>query len=698
MVERQIRARGVARSARARRDRERSRARRSCPPELAEFAYDDRPLPIEAGQTISQPYIVALMTEALELEPDERVLEIGTGSGYAAAVLARIATQVYTIERHAELADARARAARAARLRERRGALRRRHARLARARAVRRDRRRGRRARRAARAARPARDRRPARDARSGPRRAQELVRVTRVGETEYRREDLGAVRFVPLIGAQGWAEPPRSRRAGVRRAAPGRCRAAPASRPELVAKLIARVRRADRADRRRAARRAARAHRRRARRAARRGDARHLGVLPDARAHHAGADPAPRLPRRRGRGRLARRRGGRSLRARHSRRGRAPWTPFARFPTWMWRNRETQRAGRVAARVQRASAGRATSASPASTSTACTRRRTRSCATSTASIRRAAQARARALRLPHAVAGRSGGVRPRRARRPHAVVRGGRGRDAARPAREAPRVRGARRRRVLRRRAERARRRRRRALLPRHVLRRAPSRGTCATSTCSTRSRSILAHRGADAKVVVWEHNSHVGDAAATEMAARGEHNVGQLCRGAFGDDVFIVGFGTDHGTVAAAHDWDEPMERMRVRPAHADSYERLCHDAGVPAFLLHLREPARDALRDELAEPRLERAIGVVYRPETELAEPLLPGRPAGAVRRVRLVRRDRGGRRRCRPPTPRPCPRRIRSRPEGRRGAAVSASRWRAAGPRPRGRGRPAAGARR
>jgi protein-L-isoaspartate(D-aspartate) O-methyltransferase len=131
---------------------------------------------------------------------------------------------------------------------------------------------------------------------------------------------------------------------------------------------------------------------------------------------------------------------------------------------------------------------------------------------------------------------------------------------------------------------------------------------------------RSIITHRD-NAKLIVWEHNSHVGDAGATEMAVRGEHNVGQLCRGEFGDDVYIVGFGTDHGTVAAAHAWDEPMERMRVRPARPDSYERLCHDSGVPAFLLPLREPRRDALRDELADPRLERAIGVVYRPDTEL-----------------------------------------------------------------------------
>ncbi|HSD88195.1 MAG TPA: erythromycin esterase family protein, partial [Kofleriaceae bacterium] len=131
----------------------------------------------------------------------------------------------------------------------------------------------------------------------------------------------------------------------------------------------------------------------------------------------------------------------------------------------------------------------------------------------------------------------------------------------------------------------------------------------------------SILSHRGGDAKIIVWEHNSHIGDAAATEMAARGEHNVGHLCRKTFGDDMFSIGFGTDHGIVAAAHDWDEPMERMRVRPSRPDSYERLCHDSEVPAFLLHLRDPVRDVLDDELMEPRLERAIGVVYRPDTEL-----------------------------------------------------------------------------
>jgi protein-L-isoaspartate(D-aspartate) O-methyltransferase len=119
-----------------------------------------------------------------------------------------------------------------------------------------------------------------------------------------------------------------------------------------------------------------------------------------------------------------------------------------------------------------------------------------------------------------------------------------------------------------------------------------------------------------------VWEHNSHVGNAAATEMSVRGELNVGQLVREAYGDAAYVVGFGTDHGTVAAATDWDGPMEVKRVRPAHPESYERVCHDAEVAAFTLALRAPRRDAVRQELLPPRLERAIGVIYRPETELA----------------------------------------------------------------------------
>jgi erythromycin esterase-like protein len=133
---------------------------------------------------------------------------------------------------------------------------------------------------------------------------------------------------------------------------------------------------------------------------------------------------------------------------------------------------------------------------------------------------------------------------------------------------------------------------------------------------------QSLLGFYGPDSRGIVWEHNSHLGDARATEMSERGELNVGQLCREKFGARAYLVGFGTHSGTVAAASGWDEPMEVMRVRPSHPDSYESLFHQAGVPASLTHLRDPRRKELRDELIPALLERAIGVIYRPETERA----------------------------------------------------------------------------
>ena len=103
MVERQLAGRGIS-DVRVL-DAFRAVPRESfVPAELAEFAYRDAPLPIGEDQTISQPYIVALTIEALGLEGGERVLEIGTGSGYAAAVLSRIAQTVFTVERRATLA------------------------------------------------------------------------------------------------------------------------------------------------------------------------------------------------------------------------------------------------------------------------------------------------------------------------------------------------------------------------------------------------------------------------------------------------------------------------------------------------------------------------------------------------------------------------------------------------------------------
>jgi erythromycin esterase-like protein len=118
--------------------------------------------------------------------------------------------------------------------------------------------------------------------------------------------------------------------------------------------------------------------------------------------------------------------------------------------------------------------------------------------------------------------------------------------------------------------------------------------------------------------KIIVWAHNSHLGDARATEVARRGELNLGQLARQRHGGAVINVGFTTHHGTVAAASDWGAPVERKRVRPALAGSYEALFHGAGPARFLLDLRELGEAA--GGLYEPRLERAIGVIYKPESE------------------------------------------------------------------------------
>lgn len=130
-----------------------------------------------------------------------------------------------------------------------------------------------------------------------------------------------------------------------------------------------------------------------------------------------------------------------------------------------------------------------------------------------------------------------------------------------------------------------------------------------------------LLDAKGPDSKAVVWAHNSHIGNAAHTEMGQqRGELNIGQLVKEKFGEQASLIGFGTHAGTVAAAHDWDEPMAIKEVRPSLAGSYERLCHDSGVERFLLDLRQGADEGLIEALLEPRLERFIGVIYRPQTE------------------------------------------------------------------------------
>ena len=119
-------------------------------------------------------------------------------------------------------------------------------------------------------------------------------------------------------------------------------------------------------------------------------------------------------------------------------------------------------------------------------------------------------------------------------------------------------------------------------------------------------------------ARIAVWAHNSHLGDASATEMGDRGQWNVGQLVRDRYGDEVVLVGFSTHRGSVTAATEWDEPPQRKRVREGLLASWEDVFHETGADRFLLPLRHSA--ALRSLAAPRRLQRAIGVIYRPETE------------------------------------------------------------------------------
>jgi protein-L-isoaspartate(D-aspartate) O-methyltransferase len=610
MVEEQIAARGVV-------DRTVLDAMLAVPRQMfvpssaAEFAYDDTPLPIEEGQTISQPYVVALMAAALKLTSRDRVLEIGAGSGYAAAVLSRIAAEVYAIERHAVLAELASRRMKDlgfdnVDVRHGDGTL--------------------------------GWPEHAPYDAilvsAGGPSvpdalrtqlavggrlvipvgttpRAQELVRVTRIGQNEYRQEELGAVQFVPLIGAQGWED-----------RTPGATILRPRGREAPIAALlretvetledIESVKLGALLDRI--------------------GDAR---VVLLGEATH-GTSEFYRM-----RARITRElivdRGFRAVAVeadwpdaaridRYVRHGPAPSarpeSAFSRFPTWMWRNQEVHEFvewlrhlnGGTADPAQRVSfhgldlyslytsaaavIGYLERVDPAAASIA---RKRYGCLTpwerDPASYGRAALTGQYRTCEGDVVAA----LRDLLSRRLEYSIRDGeRFLDAAQNAR---------------------------LVADAERYYRAIYYGSAASWNLRDQHmfdtlQSLLTFHGPDTKIVVWEHNSHIGDAAATEMAARGELNVGQLCRAAYGAGAYLVGFGTDHGTVAAASDWDAPVEIMDVQPAQAESYERLCHDAEVPAFLLPLRYPARAEVREELLPPRLERAIGVIYRPESELA----------------------------------------------------------------------------
>ncbi len=611
MVERHLMARGI-------RDPAVLEAMRTVPreafitAELAEFAYEDAPLPIEAGQTISQPYIVAAMTEALELEPHHHVLEIGTGSGYAAAVLSRIAAEVYTVERHEELARAAERRLRAlgyANVHVRHGDGTLGWAEHAPYDAI------------VVAAGGPDVPKSLLEQLAVGGRlvipigptpRTQELVRVRRTGDRAYTREELGSVRFVPLVGAEGWQERP-----GTGPPAP-RLRA---SHPDTVAKLVRET-------------------------AEPIGDIEHetidalLDRIGDARVVLLGEATHGTSEFYRMRARITReliqRRGFTVVaiegdwpdaarvdhHVRHLPSAPVPLKAFTRFPAWMWRNREVEQLvrwlrehnGAVEAAERRAGFYGLDLYS-LYTSIEAVLRYLDEVDPDAARVARVRYGCLTPWQGDPAAYGRAvvtGGYRACEEqvvailrdmldkRLEYQLRDGERYLDAFQNARVVAN-------------AER---------YYRAMYYGSHESWNLRDQHMFETLQVLLAFRGPGTKAVVWEHNSHIGNAAATEMGVRGELNIGQLARDAFGEGVYSVGFGTDHGTVAAASDWDAPMEVKRVRPAHAESYERLCHDAAVAAFMLPLRYPRRQEVRDELAPVRLERAIGVVYRPETELA----------------------------------------------------------------------------
>ncbi len=127
-----------------------------------------------------------------------------------------------------------------------------------------------------------------------------------------------------------------------------------------------------------------------------------------------------------------------------------------------------------------------------------------------------------------------------------------------------------------------------------------------------------LEARLGRPAKVVIWAHNSHIGDARATEMGERGEFNLGQLVREQYDNHAYSIGFSTYEGTVTAASNWDEPSQIKKVVPGLSGSYEELFHHVHYKNFTLNLI--GNQELEHFLKIPRLQRAIGVIYRPETE------------------------------------------------------------------------------
>lgn len=580
--------------------------------EICEFAYRNVPLPIGSGQTISQPLIVAYMAEALEVAPTDRVLEIGTGSGYAAAVLSRVAKDVFSVERHQELAET------AIERLKRLG--------YDNVRVLCGDGTRGwpeeapfdaivvaagspgippsllEQLRIGGRLVIPVGDEKD----------SQQLIRAIRRGDEEFEYEELGAVRFVPLIGEAGWQAEEEIERPTV---PTGIAKTRP-SLPELIRTVAEPFSSIEHANLQPLLERI--------------GDAR-LVLIGEAshgtsEFYRIRAEITKALVELKNFNFVAIEADWPDAYRIHDfvthkeREEPHDWEAFARFPTWMWRNHEVldfihwlrdfnlkrrspeQRVGfygldlyslftsihcvlkyldRVdpqAAEVARARYGCLTpwEADPATYGRAALTGRYRSC-------------EVEVVRMLQDLSRRRG----------EAAVKDGEDLfDAQLNARLVTDA----------------------EQYYRIMYYGSDESWNHRDTHMFETLRLLLDRYGSGAKAVVWEHNSHLGNAAATQFGKHGQINVGQLCRQAFGNDVYAIGQGTDHGTVAAASDWEGAMEIKHVRPAHPDSYERLMHLAEMDAFFLPLSRSRNQQLTSALAARRLERAIGVVYHPETE------------------------------------------------------------------------------
>ncbi|MEI6037419.1 MAG: protein-L-isoaspartate(D-aspartate) O-methyltransferase [Planctomycetota bacterium] len=584
------------------------------PERLREFAYDDAPLPIAEEQTISQPYIVAFMIEALALKGGEGVLEIGTGSGYAAAVLGEIAKEVYTVERIKSLADQASSVLKDMNCHN--------------VHVLHGDGTRG----------------WPNEApfdaivvAAGGPtipetlksqlkiggrlvipigttRTNQELVRVTRISKTKFTTEDIADVRFVPLIGDEGWQDSVDLKEVSSSKKLPARITQEDPALSKLIANHCEPFDSIETADLEPLLRRI--------------GDAR-VVLLGEA-THGTSEFYEMRSLITRA---LIERKGFTFVGiegdwpdvakidhyVRHFEYPASEWTAFSRFPTWMWRNREVRSfvdwlrhynadfepEHRIAfygldlyslhrsirqvleylrdvdpetAKIAQHRYGCLTpwQSDPAAYGRAALNGTYRSCDVAVGKM-------LNELRRKH---------------REYTPRDGERYFDAMQNAT---------------------------LVVNAEEYYRVMYYGSRASWNLRdghmfATLASLLDYHGNHSKAIVWAHNSHVGDASATEMSYRKEINIGQLCRNQYGSKCYSIGFGTNAGTVAAASEWGGPMETKTIVPSLPRSYERLFHESECPNFMLPLRQPHSTELRDKLLVPRLQRAIGVIYRPETE------------------------------------------------------------------------------